>query len=502
MLQKVLVANRGEIALRIVRALHDLGVASVAIYSEVDRLSRHVRYADEAHLIGPPEASESYLNAERIIEIATRCGADAIHPGYGFLAENADFAEACEEVGLTFIGPSPAAIRLLGDKNAARALAASVGVPVVPGTEPLESLEGAPVLAREIGYPIAIKAVAGGGGRGIRFVEREEDLPRALALARREAEAAFSDGTLYLEAQMRNVRHIEVQIIADTFGNVIPLGERECSIQRRHQKIIEETPSVVVGPELRRALNRAAVRVARAAGYRSAGTVEFLLTEDKRYYFLEVNARLQVEHPVTEMTTGVDLVKDQLLIAGGAELSYDEGDLLTRGWAIECRIVAEDPQNGFLPSVGRVVLSREPAGPGVRVESCLHDGLEVTPYYDSLLAKVTAWGMDREDARARMIRALRESRVVGVATNIPFLLQILRLPAFIEGRLDTGFLDRHQVESQQSEEPLREAAAIAALLTLSGENRSFAANGEAPGRRPAVSRWRQREAMGRWPRSI
>ena len=499
MLKKVLVANRGEIALRIVRALHDLGIASVAIYSEVDRLSRHVRYADEAYLIGPPEASESYLNAERILDVATACGADAIHPGYGFLAENADFAEACEDAGLTFIGPAPSAIRLLGDKNMARSLAASVGVPVVPGSGPLESLEEAPALAREIGYPIAIKAVAGGGGRGIRFVEREEDLPRALMLASREAEAAFSDGTLYLEAQMQGVRHIEVQIIADTFGNVIPLGERECSIQRRHQKIIEEMPSVVVGQELRRALNRAAVRVARAAGYRSAGTVEFLLTEDERYYFLEVNARLQVEHPVTEMTTGVDLVKDQLLVAGGSELAYDEGDLLTRGWAIECRIVAEDPQNGFLPSVGRVVFSREPAGPGVRVESCLHDGLEVTPYYDSLLAKVTAWGTDREDARTRLIRALRESRVVGVATNIPYLLEILDLPAFVEGRLDTDFLDRHQVEARQSEEPLREAAAIAALLTLSGESRAPAV--DAGERRTAPSAWRQR-AMGRWPRSI
>ncbi len=501
MLKKVLVANRGEIALRIVRGLHDLGIASVAIYSDVDRLSRHVRYADEAYLIGPAEASGSYLNAERIIDVATACGADAIHPGYGFLAENADFAEACEDAGLTFIGPSPASIRLLGDKNAARSLAASVGVPVVPGTGPLESLESAPELAREIGYPIAIKATAGGGGRGIRFVEREEDLPRALSLASREAEAAFSDGTLYLEAQMQGVRHIEVQIIADTFGNVIPLGERECSIQRRHQKIIEETPSVVVGPELRRALNRAAVRVARAAGYRSAGTVEFLLTEDESYYFLEVNARLQVEHPVTEMTTGVDIVKDQILVAGGLELPYDESDLITRGWAIECRIVAEDPQNGFLPSVGRIVFSREPAGPGIRVESCLHDGFEVTPYYDSLLAKVTAWGTDREDARTRMLRALQESRVVGVATNIPYLLEILDLPAFVEGRLDTDFLDRHQVEGHHSEEPLREAAAIAALLTLAGEARSPATAANGRDRRSAPSAWRQ-QAMGRWPKSI
>ncbi len=502
MLKKVLIANRGEIALRIVRALHDLGITSVAIYSEVDRLSRHVRYADEAYLVGPPEAAESYLNGERIIDIAVACGADAIHPGYGFLAENADFAEACEEAGLTFIGPSAAAMRLLGDKNAARALASSVGVPLVPGTEPLDSLDQAPRYAREIGYPIAIKAAAGGGGRGIRFVESEEDLPRALDMARREAIAAFKDGSLYLEKQMQRVRHIEVQIIADTFGNVIPLGERECSIQRRHQKIIEEMPSVIVDPELRRGLNRAAVRIARAAGYRSAGTVEFLLTEDKRYYFLEVNARLQVEHPVTEMTTGVDLVQDQIRVASGQELAYDEGDLLTRGWAIECRIVAEDPQNGFLPSVGRVVLSREPAGPGIRVESALHDGYEVTRYYDSLLAKVTAWGPDREAARARMLRALRECRVVGVATNIPFLLEILNMPEFIEGILDTDFLDRHGVSAEQSEEPLREAAAIAALLTLTSDGRSSGEVAPVAPRRPAISAWRQQQAMGRWPRNI
>ena len=466
--------------------------------TEVDRLSRHVRYADEAWLVGPAEASESYLNVGRILDVAAACGADAIHPGYGFLAENADFAEACEAAGLTFIGPSPEAIRLLGDKHAARALAREANVPVVPGTAPLEALEDAAELARGVGYPLAVKAMAGGGGRGIRFVEREEDLARAVALARREAQAAFGDGRLYFEAQMRNVRHVEVQIIADTFGNVIPLGERECSIQRRHQKIIEESPSVAVDAELRRALNRAAVRVARAAGYRSAGTVEFLLDEAGAFHFIEVNARLQVEHPVTEMTTGVDLVKDQILVAGGDELPYGEGDLLTRGWAIECRIVAEDPHNGFLPSVGRVVFSREPAGPGVRVESALHDGLEVTPHYDSLLAKVTAWGPDREGARARMIRALREFRVVGVATNIPYLREILELPAFVEGRLDTGFLDRHNVESREAEDAPREAAAIAALLAFT-EGR--AGNGAAPSRQPARSAWR-RQAMGRWPRSI
>ncbi|HCV00196.1 MAG TPA: acetyl-CoA carboxylase biotin carboxylase subunit [Dehalococcoidia bacterium] len=502
MLKKVLIANRGEIALRIVRALHDLGMESVAIYSEADSLSRHVRYADEAYCVGPAEASESYLNVARILEIAAASGADAIHPGYGFLAENADFAEACEEAGLTFIGPSPSSIRLLGNKNAARSLAESVGVPVVPGSGPLESFDAAPKLALEIGYPIAIKATAGGGGRGIRFVDREEDLSRALSLAAREAKNAFGDGTIYLEAQMEDVRHIEVQIIGDNFGNVIPLGERECSIQRRHQKIIEETPSMVVGPRLRRTLNRAAVRVARAAGYRSAGTVEFLLDEEGRYYFLEVNARLQVEHPVTEMTTGVDLVRDQLLIGGGSPLSYDEGDLSPRGWAIECRIVAEDPANNFLPSVGRVVFSREPAGPGVRVESCLHDGLEVTPYYDSLLAKVTAWGADREDARARMIRALHEFQVVGVATNIPYLLEILELRDFIDGQLDTGFLDKHKIvgETEEQEQIYRDAAAIAAILTFAGGNSSVTSSPREKESRRA-SAWRQK-AMGRWPKSI
>ncbi len=502
MLSKVLVANRGEIALRIVRALHDLGITSVAIYSEVDRLSRHVRYADEAHLVGPAEASESYLNGDRILEIATACGADAIHPGYGFLAENADFAEACDTAGLTFIGPSPESIRRLGDKTEARALAAEIGIPVVPGTGNLDSPEDAGALAQEVGYPLVVKATAGGGGRGIRFVDREADLARAVTLARSEARAAFNDDRVYLEAQLQNVRHIEVQIIADGFGNVVPLGERECSIQRRHQKIIEECPSVAVDTELRRALTRAATRLARSANYQNVGTVEFLLTEDGSYYFLEMNTRLQVEHPVTEITTGVDLVKDQILVAGGAELPYDEGDLLTRGWAIECRIVAEDPFNGFLPSVGRVVFSREPAGPGVRVESALHDGVEVTPYYDSLLAKVTAWGRDREGARSRMLRALDEFRVVGVATNIPYLLQILRLPAFIEGRLDTSFLDHYHVEGQEAVEAQREAAAIAALLTSLGDGREAAAPQEAaqaPVR--GGSRWRD-QAMGRWPKSI
>ncbi|MBA4180288.1 MAG: hypothetical protein C0506_06840 [Anaerolinea sp.] len=515
MFSKVLVANRGEIALRIVRALRDLDIPSVAVYSEVDRLSQHVRYADEAHLIGPAEARQSYLNGDKIIAVAKECGADAIHPGYGFLAENADFAEACEAAGLTFIGPSPASIRMLGDKIQARKLAEAAGIPVLPGSPEMESIDEAVAFANQIGYPVMVKAVAGGGGRGIRLVESEGEFRDAAARAIQEAQAAFGNPAIYVEKNLRHVRHIEVQIIADKFGNVVPVGERECSIQRRHQKLIEECPSVAVTPGLRRSLSRAAVRVARAADYHNVGTVEFLLTPDGLYYFLEMNTRLQVEHPVTELTTGTDLVKDQILVAAGEELPYDESELLTRGWAIECRIVAEDPFNSFLPSVGRVVLAREPAGPGIRVESALYDGVEVTPYYDSLLAKVTAWGRNREGARARMKRALSEFRIVGVATNIPYIQQILDLPDFIAGNVDTEFLDRHQVFAAEPLEEQQELAEIAALLFVTGVEAPADRNGSnggatngtaAKGQRTA---WRERMAgaglgqgVGRWPRSI
>ncbi|MES4792132.1 MAG: hypothetical protein C4321_03370, partial [Chloroflexota bacterium] len=370
--------------------------------------------------------------------------------------------------------------------------------------------------AKRIGYPVMIKAAAGGGGRGIRLIERPEDLPGAAARAMQEAASAFGNPAIYVEKNLKRVRHIEVQVIGDRYGNIVPLGERECSIQRRHQKIIEECPSVVVGPQLRRTLSRAAVRVARAASYHNVGTVEFLLDQDGHHYFLEMNTRLQVEHPVTEIVTGTDLVKDQILVAAGEELPYEEADLLTRGWAIECRIVAEDPFNNFLPSVGRVVFAREPAGPGIRVESALYDGIEVTPYYDSLLAKVTAWGRNREGARQRMKRALAEFRVVGVATNIPYLQQILDLPDFIRGNIDTGFLDRNQVLAEENFEEQRQVAEIAALLFVTAGERD---NGELPpngqavpsnGYRAAIGAWRRQQAgttllgggMGRWPRSI
>ncbi|MCK6564186.1 MAG: acetyl-CoA carboxylase biotin carboxylase subunit [Dehalococcoidia bacterium] len=511
MFTKVLVANRGEIALRIVRALRDLGIRSVAVYSDVDRVSQHVRYADEAHPIGPAEARESYLNQERIISVAKQCGAQAVHPGYGFLAENADFADACTAAGLTFIGPSPESVRTLGDKIAARALAESVGIPVLPGSPEVSTIEDAMAWARRIGFPVMVKAAAGGGGKGIRRIDTEEEFRDAAARAMYEAQAAFGNPAIYVEKNLDRVRHIEVQIIGDRYGNIVPIGERECSIQRRHQKLIEECPSAVVTPDLRRTLGRAAVRVARAADYHNLGTVEFLLTGENEYYFLEMNTRLQVEHPVTEMTSGVDLVKDQILVAAGEELAYDEVELLNRGWAIECRIVAEDPFNDFLPSVGRIVLAREPAGPGIRVESALYDGVEVTPYYDSLLAKVTAWGRNREGARTRMKRALEEFRVVGVATNIPYLQQVLDLPDFIEGNIDTSFLDRHQVSAEEPLAQQQEAAELAALLlVLGGEggerNGTAGVNGH---NRQAASSWRQRmgasslgQGMGRWPKSI
>ncbi|MGH2632090.1 MAG: acetyl-CoA carboxylase biotin carboxylase subunit [Tepidiformaceae bacterium] len=478
MFSKVLVANRGEIALRIVRALRDLDIQSVAVYSEIDRLSQHVRYADEAHLIGPADARQSYLNGDHIIEVALAAGADAINPGYGFLAENADFAEAVEAAGMTFIGPSPDSMRKLGDKIEARRIAQEAGLPVLNGSVEVTSIDEALALANDIGYPVMVKAAAGGGGRGIRLVENEREFRGAAARAMQEAQAAFGSSAIYIEKNLQPVRHIEIQVIGDKFGNIVAIGERECSIQRRHQKLIEESPSSVVTSDLRRSLGRAAVRLARAANYHNVGTVEFLLTETGEYYFLEMNTRLQVEHPVTELTSGTDLVKDQILVAAGEELPYEENELLVRGWAIECRIVAEDPFNNFLPSVGRVVLAREPAGPGIRVESALYDGIEVSPYYDSLLAKVTAWGRNREGARTRMKRALAEFRVVGVATNIPYLQQILDHPDFIAGRIDTGFLDRNQMLAEERLDEQQELAEIAALLFVTnGDPADRSANG-------------------------
>jgi acetyl-CoA carboxylase, biotin carboxylase subunit len=500
-IHRLLVANRGEIAVRILRACRDLDITGIAVFSDADRRSMHVRYADEAYNIGPPPAVESYLNIERIIDVAKACHADAIHPGYGFLAENPEFADACERDGITFVGPSSRAMRLLGDKVAARNLmrqaglpAASAmsalshvpglrrlirdgGVPLVPGSAEIHDLRHARSAARSIGYPLLIKAAAGGGGRGIRTVRIESELASALSLAAEEARAAFGNPAVYLEKLLSPVRHVEVQIMADTYGNIITLNERECSLQRRHQKLIEESPSPVVTEDLRRKLNAAAILAARSADYVSAGTVEFLLDSSMNFYFIEMNTRLQVEHPVTEMVTGLDLVTDQIRIASGIELGYAQSDVQRRGWAIECRIVAEDARAGFLPSVGKIAFIREPAGPGIRVESALYDGFEVTPFYDSLIAKVTVWGRDRREAIRRMRRALGEFRITGVQTNIPMHLQVMRAEEFLEGEFNTTFLEtaldyyaRPETQDEDEDAALTAAAILAYLGNGNGQS--------------------------------
>jgi acetyl-CoA carboxylase biotin carboxylase subunit len=467
MFRKILIANRGEIALRVVRACRDLGIRAVAVYSEADRNDLHVRHADEAYCIGPPPARESYLNIGRIIEVARKAKVDAVHPGYGFLAENADFAQACEDNGITFIGPSPQVIRSMGDKLRARQLMQEAGVPVVPGTQELSGQEEIEEAATRIGFPILVKAAAGGGGRGMRTVFRAEELPAALERARREAASAFGSGVVYLEKYLEPVRHIEVQVIADHHGNVVVLGERECSIQRRHQKIIEEAPSTAVDDDLRQRLMELARRAVTFVGYRSVGTLEFLLDQEGNINFLEMNTRLQVEHPVTEMVTGVDLVADQILVAAGERLPYRQEDIRLRGWAIECRITAEDPFQNFLPSVGTVTYVSVPGGPGVRVDSALYDGMEVTYYYDPLVAKLVTWGRDRRQAIARMRRALREFKIVGISTNIPFHLQVLEDPRFVAGRLDTRYVEKHYRPRAERGDEERAAVLLAALLAHS-----------------------------------
>ncbi len=464
MFRKLLVANRGEIALRILRSCRDLGIGGVAVYSEVDRDSLHVRYADEAYLIGPGPASESYLNIAKIIEVAKKARVDAIHPGYGFLAENADFAEACRENTITFVGPSPEAIRLLGDKIESRRLMSQAGLPVVPGSRELATADTAATAATRIGYPLLVKAASGGGGKGIRAVYRAEELPIALEMASREAGSAFGNGALYLEKFLETVRHVEVQIIADHHGNVVALGERECSIQRRYQKMIEEAPSTAVDDALRQRLIEMAVRAGKAADYVNVGTIEFLLDEEGNPSFLEVNTRLQVEHPVTELVTGIDLVADQLLVAEGEALPYRQEEIRVRGWAIECRISAEDPFNEFFPSVGKVSFVSEPGGPGVRVDSALYDGAYIPHYYDPLIAKLSVRGRDRAEAIRRMRRALQEFKIVGVSTNIPFHLQVMDNVHFIAGALDTAFVEKHFRLDQQDELENEEIALVAASL--------------------------------------
>ncbi len=488
MIQKVLVANRGEIAVRVLRTCRELGLETVAVYSEADRDSLHVRYADEAFCIGPPPARESYLCADRIIDVARKAGAQAVHPGYGFLAESAAFARACAEAGLVFVGPRPETLELMGDKVAARRLARRLGIPVLPGTE--RALDDPQLLAAadRIGYPVVLKAAAGGGGIGIRIARSREELETAIPLARREAKAAFGDDSLYLERQIEQARHIEIQVLADRHGHVIHLGERECSIQRRHQKLVEEAPSRALTPDLRKRLSRAAVILMRAVHYVGAGTVEFLLDPKGQFYFIEVNPRLQVEHTVTEAITGVDIVKAQLRIAAGRELPYRQWEIRPRGWTLECRILAEDPQRDFAPSVGRITRLREPGGPGVRVDSGVCEGMTISPYYDSLLAKLITWGETRGVAIVRMRRALEEYQILGVTTNLDLHRALMNSPRFFGGQIHTRFLEEEKLAPPPPEDEEVLAAALAAALA-DWSRRVGSRRGE------TISRWR---LLGRW----
>jgi len=450
---KILIANRGEIAVRIIRACREMGLPTVAVYSDCDRTARHVREAGQALHIGPSEAAKSYLRIDAIIEAARKSGADAIHPGYGFLAENAAFATACRDARLTFIGPSAEAIALMGSKTGARAVARNAGVPVVPGTDkPLDehvSDDDIARLADGVGFPLLVKAVAGGGGKGMRTVDERPRLRAAVQSARSEARAAFGDASIYLERRLVRPRHIEIQLLGDEHGTVVPFVERECSIQRRHQKVVEESPSLAVTPELRRRIAQAAAAVARAANYSNAGTIEFLLDEDGSFYFLEMNTRLQVEHPVTEMVTNTDLVQWQIRLARGERLHLDpEAALCARGHAIECRIYAEDPDLGFMPSPGLIRGLRPASGPGIRDDGGVGVGYTVPVFYDSMIAKLVAWGGVRREAIARMARALREYEVLGIRTTIPFFLWLMRQRDYVEGRYDTTYLDRLLADRQ------------------------------------------------------
>jgi acetyl-CoA carboxylase biotin carboxylase subunit len=464
MFRKVLIANRGEIAVRVIRTLREMGIASVAVFSDPDRTSLHVRMADEAVHVGPGPSAESYLRIDRILDAARKHGAQAIHPGYGFLSENADFAAACEDAGIVFIGPSSAAIRAMGSKTAARRTAIAAGAPVIPGTDHAVTLDTLRAFARTHGFPVLLKAVAGGGGKGMRRVDRESDLESAFRNASSEAERAFRSADIYVERLIERSRHIEIQLLGDRHGNMVHLGERECSIQRRHQKVIEECPSPLVSlhPEMRHEMGQAAIRAACAAGYYNAGTVEFLVDSERRFYFLEMNTRLQVEHPVTELVTGLDLVRLQVEIAAGAPLPFTQEQIGWRGAAIECRIYAEDPYNDFLPYPGKITRLTRPLGPGIRLDGCVYSGWSVPMEYDPLLAKLAVWADTRDHATARMIRALREYDVGGIRTNLAFFRQILEDPEFRAANLHTGFIDEF-FQRRRPLEPPPDLAAVAAL---------------------------------------
>jgi acetyl-CoA carboxylase biotin carboxylase subunit len=499
MFNKVLVANRGEIAVRIIRACRELGIETVAVFSEADRNALHVRYADEAYLLGPAPSRESYLRADKIFEVAKKSGANAIHPGYGFLAEREDFAAKCANLGITFIGPKPSSIAAMGDKAEARATVIKAGIPVVPGTEAVGNMTDDDLLgiAPTIGFPLLIKATAGGGGKGMREVKNLEEMPTLLASARREAESSFGDGNVYLEKLIEGARHIEFQIMADSFGNVIHLGERECSIQRRHQKLLEESPSSFLDDDLREKMGTIAVKSAQAVDYVNAGTIEFLVDKERNFYFLEMNTRLQVEHPITEMVTGVDIVAEQLRIARGRQLSYTQDQIKFNGHAIECRINAEDPFNGFMPSTGQITHSILPTGPGVRIDTGVYPGFEITPYYDPMIAKLIVWGETRGQAILRMRRALEEYRIVGVRTNIPFHQTLMDSHRFMGGQFDTRFVEERFSMDDAIESRSSNAEIAAILATLVAHHQSELSAQRVRRNERDTSNWKW---VGRWER--
>jgi acetyl-CoA carboxylase biotin carboxylase subunit len=497
MFKKVLIANRGEIAVRLMRACTELQIPTVAIYSEADRNALHVKTADEAYCVGPPPSAESYLVMDRIIEVAKSAGVDAIHPGYGFLAENPVFAQLCEDNQITFIGPSPAAIKMMGHKTIARATMMKADVPIVPGTELIEDDVELAARAMEIGLPVMVKAAAGGGGKGMRVVFEENEIAGAVRAARSEATSAFGDGSVYVEKYVEEPRHIEFQILADKHGNVVHLFERECSIQRRHQKVIEEAPSMALDEDLRERMGKAAVEAARAAGYWSAGTVEFLVDKHKNFFFLEMNTRLQVEHPVTEMITGIDIAKEMFRIASGEKLSITQEEVRMNGWALECRVYAEDPYNNFLPSPGKILALRVPSGPGVRDDSGVYAGYEVPLFYDPMISKFCTWGRDRTEAIDRMKRSLKEYVIKGIKTTIPFHQKVMENEHFISGDITTSFIgDQFILEPGEDNEELRDVAVIAAALQTASKKRETVSSTGPSG--PVVNLWKMAGRRSRW----